>query len=348
VARPTLRNNPKFTRLVRALGGDVSRARGCLEQLWDVAYENGNEFIGDSDDVEFAAHWVGEPGILTQALLDAGGPARPHGFIEKDPDRAGCYRVHDLWDHAPLYVEKRAKRESEREAKGKTLSDLRREAGRKGAKSRWGDGKEMANGEHLPRMANGKRMANGITPAPAPAPAPINTPTADAVEGGGIGALVLEKLPFPAPRWALQELWNEITKPPLPRWEEMNQARERAHRARLKERPVDGPTGWREVITRISRSRYCHQGSKGDWKANPEWLLRPGTASRVLEGEFGCAPSQPVETQPCEVIGCRTAAAEGKIWGRYICQLHAKECTGSPDARLWIESRTAHDDRRAL
>lgn len=120
MARPTLQRNRKWPRLVRALGGQDALARGSLELLWDVAYESGDEHLGDSDDVELAARWLGQPGALTKALLEAGGPGEP-GFIEPDPDRPGRYVVHDLWDHAPDYVRKRRARESERKEKGAKL-----------------------------------------------------------------------------------------------------------------------------------------------------------------------------------------------------------------------------------
>ena len=120
MARPTLYNHRKFRRLVRALGNDVI-ALGSLEWLWASAYELGEPLLGDSDDVEAAAHWTGEPGILTKALLLAGGEG-DKGFIEQAPGRGGRYLVHDFWDHAPEYVRKRRIRETERTAKGRRLS----------------------------------------------------------------------------------------------------------------------------------------------------------------------------------------------------------------------------------
>lgn len=137
MGRPGLTRHRKFARLERALdavqvGFGAVLARGSLELLWDTAYENGDELLGDADDVENAARWRGERGLLAKALLEAGG-ADEDGFIElrcscgegRRAHRGGkaCgawqpvenrFFVHDLWDHAPEYVAGRREREVER------------------------------------------------------------------------------------------------------------------------------------------------------------------------------------------------------------------------------------------
>ncbi len=174
MARPGITSNPKFLRLCHLLQMPRPHVLGHLEFLWRGPYESGNPMIGDAVDVELAAEWSGERGILFRALMSAGGQDRA-GFIEPVDGKTDCYQIHDLWDHAPDYVRKRREREREREAKGKTLSDLRRDAARK----RWDASDHVnANGmqadatdRHL--HANGcKRDANERTRAPAPAPAP--------------------------------------------------------------------------------------------------------------------------------------------------------------------------------
>ncbi len=171
MARPGLTKHRKFLRVARALDSEAM-ALGCLEFLWEVAYQNGDDYLGDQLDVELAAHWKGEPGQLCRALLEAGGEGN-RGFIEELPDRPGHYRVHDLFDHAPDYVSRRLAREMGRRAKGVTLSEVRAEAGRKGAevtnsKRQQTDGKQTATGQQV--AASNRQLA--ATPAPAPAPAP--------------------------------------------------------------------------------------------------------------------------------------------------------------------------------
>lgn len=162
MARPGLTQHRKFLRLAR-LVGSAPMALGCLELMWEKCYQNGDPFLGDVIDVEAAAQWPGEPGALCRALMDAGGEDHP-GFIEGVEGRPGHYQCHDLFDHAPRYVGKRLQREMARKEQGRTLSEMRSDAGRKGATS----SKRAASEQQV----NSKRAANDAPPAPAPAPAP--------------------------------------------------------------------------------------------------------------------------------------------------------------------------------
>ncbi len=104
MARPGLQSHPKFRRLVYVLGVPVPHALGYLECLWTVAYDRGSASIGDSVDVELAAQWPGEKGVLAKALASC-------GFIDEID---GQFHIHDLAENAPEYVKKRLARESER------------------------------------------------------------------------------------------------------------------------------------------------------------------------------------------------------------------------------------------
>lgn len=133
-------------------------------------------------------------------------------------------------------------------------------------------------------------------------------PGKDLVEPGGLGDLCLGDLghgngsrgthghdaataaappPEPEPPSAraadLQQLWNENAHPALPRWEHMPSSREKKAKARVKERPLEL---WRDVIRRISASGFCRGETDRGWKASPDWLLRPDTAAKVLEGQY--------------------------------------------------------------
>lgn len=135
MARPTLDKHPKFLRLIHALRHVESAvapavlARGVLESLWSIAYESGNPTLGTAADVEMMVGWTGDVGALAEALTAAGGNGHA-GFLEQTDSGLA---IHDLLDHAPVYVAKRMEREAERQARGVTLSTLRAEAGRKGA-----------------------------------------------------------------------------------------------------------------------------------------------------------------------------------------------------------------------
>src|SRR5262245_28799278 len=123
VARPGLLVHPKFRRLTLTLGLPEPHVYGLLEFIWRVGYENGDPLLGDATDVELAAGWTGTPGKLVEALLAC-------RFI--DQGERG-FEIHDLFDHAPAYVQRRMEAEFQRQAKGKTISDIRREA----ARARW-------------------------------------------------------------------------------------------------------------------------------------------------------------------------------------------------------------------
>lgn len=108
--------------------------------------------------------------------------------------------------------------------------------------------------------------------------------------GNGDGELerevVLTHLPAGAgppqpPVTALQELWNKTAHPSLPRWEEMPEARKKRAKRALRERPI---LSWLAVIQRINRSSFC-LGSKG-WAASVDWMLKPGNAAKILEGDY--------------------------------------------------------------
>lgn len=156
MARPGLVRHRKFLRLARALGSEAL-AIGHLELLWQASYETGDDYLGDMADVEAVALWRGEPGALCKAMLEAGGVDQP-GFIDAIPDKPGCYRVHDLYDHAPEYVRKRLDRESARKSTGQSLRDVRSKA----ACKRWDKAKQTdANDSTVASVCN----ANGTTPS---------------------------------------------------------------------------------------------------------------------------------------------------------------------------------------
>lgn len=167
MARPTLDRCVKFKALVRRLGLPRPVVRGLLETMWDVANECGNPVLGTEEDVELAAEWPSDvmpetfkPGAWFAALKDG-------RWIDPTPD--GRWEIHDYFDHAPDYVRDRADREAQRMKKGKTISDVRRDA----ANKRWHGNKGVtdATDPHLQRHPM-QTDASELTPAPAPAPAP--------------------------------------------------------------------------------------------------------------------------------------------------------------------------------
>ena len=116
--------------------------------------------------------------------------------------------------------------------------------------------------------------------------------TSDKREEEGTPAAPASPLTHPDPR-QLQAAWNETAHEALPRCQELGDRRRRTAAARLRERPIDG---WRLVVERINASRFCRGENDRGWVANFDWLIRPDTATKVLEGQYddrtGAAPSR--------------------------------------------------------
>jgi hypothetical protein len=148
MARPGLRQHPKFRRLVHVLGEPVPHVLGYLECMWSVGYECGDSLLGDETDVELAAEYPGLRGKLCAALLDC-------RLIDQVD---GKYHIHDLHDHAPKYVQRRMKLELQRRQNGQTISDMRRAA----AMKRWvktAEAPDEVNG--MQTDASGHPIASG-------------------------------------------------------------------------------------------------------------------------------------------------------------------------------------------
>jgi hypothetical protein len=144
--------------------------------MWDTCYEAGVAYMGDANDVEAAACWMGEPGALARALAGAGGDGN-HGFIDELPDRPGHFECHDLYHHAPEYVKKRFDREEERKLRGITLKEIRSVKGKVAADAKWkkffaakalANNSSQADSDGCPTDA--QRMPLGTTPSPSPSP----------------------------------------------------------------------------------------------------------------------------------------------------------------------------------
>lgn len=60
--------------------------------------------------------------------------------------------------------------------------------------------------------------------------------------------------------------------------------RDRALQARWKEN--SDPTFWGQVIFKIKASGFCRGGNDRKWVANFDWLLKPDTAAKVIEGRY--------------------------------------------------------------
>lgn len=111
----------------------------------------------------------------------------------------------------------------------------------------------------------------------------------------------------------VRRLWNDLAPPSLPRCRAMTRDRKAAARARLREH---GLAEVRAAIERLGASGFCQGGGRQGWRADVDWLLRPGSIARVLEGKYDDGrgtPPEVAELPPPEPVGTAEAL---EAWGR--------------------------------
>jgi len=80
-------------------------------------------------------------------------------------------------------------------------------------------------------------------------------------------------------------LWNNTADVRLPRVSKLTQPRITQAKARIKECPE--PEFWQQAISGINASLFCLGENKTGWKATFDWILRPGVAVKIVEGQYG-------------------------------------------------------------
>lgn len=81
----------------------------------------------------------------------------------------------------------------------------------------------------------------------------------------------------------IQTAWNAGRKAPIPKWSATKGARKKSADARFAEHP--DPEFWRTLMARICRSDFL-SGRKNDFRASPDWILKPANLTKVLEGNY--------------------------------------------------------------
>lgn len=112
-------------------------------------------------------------------------------------------------------------------------------------------------------------------------------------EGKGEGVTRLS--PLRASPETLSAAWNDLTSRPIPQCRELTAQRRTSAQKRLEERDL---AEWQIVIGRINASAFCRGENARGWVATFDWLLKPDTAVKVLEGKY--------DTRPKHVEGSRT------------------------------------------
>lgn len=101
----------------------------------------------------------------------------------------------------------------------------------------------------------------------------------------------------------LCRLWNEHSGD-LPKVRETSATRNRHIRARLKEAPLEE---WVEIIKRLAKSEFCNGKGPTGWKASFDFLVKPETRIKTLEGMYDNRTNKKPPS-PVEVSGAVLAA----------------------------------------
>jgi hypothetical protein len=85
----------------------------------------------------------------------------------------------------------------------------------------------------------------------------------------------------------LAKLWNEHSSPSQPKVRGCSNDRRRKAKARLNEGDFRDPKGyWVDVIKRVASSKFCNGDNDRGWVADFDFLIRPDTHHKVLEGKY--------------------------------------------------------------
>ena len=266
--------------------------------LWIYCAESqpDGDLAGLTDaDIEGLAEWAAGAGELVAALLTI-------GFLDGEP---GHRRVHNWAERQPFLVARPRRIEAARTAAARRWSRGPHQAGTGPAESANGRVRTAQGGAVEPAAvddSDATRMRPGcdshttrMRPAygshmPPPSPSPTLRGTVGSDTLLSTRRLVGDTRTCPSGADApgarpqgLVDLWNEHAVPPIAKIRQITPTRRRLARAGLKQRPL---AEWAQIFTKIAASDFCRGNGDRGWKATLDWVLKPGIAERVLEGEF--------------------------------------------------------------
>lgn len=98
-----------------------------------------------------------------------------------------------------------------------------------------------------------------------------------------------EKTGAKMPNNFFMTLWNENCGN-LPKVEKLDGARARNAKARWRENPDEAY--WLRAMELVRQSPFCNGGGTRGWLATVDWLLKPGTATKLFEGQYDARKDQ--------------------------------------------------------
>lgn len=129
----------------------------------------------------------------------------------------------------------------------------------------------------------------------------------------------------------LSALWMELTNGKLPGIKGISNSRKQKISARLKDTPKDWTPYdyWVAVIDKILKSDFCIGLNDRGWKADFDWLLKPDTHYRVMEGKYdnrnGDKSTNQKEHEPPELEECLKNIVKN-VGGKYYCEKRHIDC----------------------
>lgn len=85
-------------------------------------------------------------------------------------------------------------------------------------------------------------------------------------------------------QWRLSNLWNNLVNDKLPQVSTVTDSRKKHIKSRMNDQP--DKSYWQDVIQRILKSDFCCGDNDRGWRANFDWLVKPDTHVKVLEGKY--------------------------------------------------------------
>lgn len=103
------------------------------------------------------------------------------------------------------------------------------------------------------------------------------------------------------------QIWNEWAHEKLPRVMAMEHSSTRYKNSLARWKENHDKEFWIKVIQRVNKSDFCLGVNERHWYADIEWLVRPDTCHRVLEGKYDNR-TKSLEVREKTIVGYTTGA----------------------------------------
>lgn len=292
-------DHPKTIKLEKRLGFDGPR---CLQRLWMWAANNrpnGVFYDMDSEDIEIAAKWEGDPGLFIHALLEL-------KWAESDGEVISLHSWQERNPWAASSPERGDKARLSRMAQ--THPEIYQQLVNEGATS--------VTKEHYAMLTIRQRDVNA---APAPSPSPSPSPCSNESLTKDEASFVCQDAERPDDEQVSQEQENpderkmDLPDPGIPNCPhkeiiaayheilpELNAVkvltdeREKWLRTRWREdKKRQSVQWWRQYWQLVRKCPFLMGQNGNSWRADFSWLIRPNNFAKVYEGKYLDKPKHP-------------------------------------------------------